>query len=116
MDESTVLPPGAAACGVSFDGRAYHYQSYSYALLRDALDYASLDQARPGLHEELVPRHWRQWAAPTREEALQMKACGIKYEHGYYHYGPYRYDLLSSALAYSRHEPGLSCPERREDG
>ena len=40
MDTSPVLPPSAAAVGVSFDGRAYHYREYSYDRLADALGYA----------------------------------------------------------------------------
>lgn len=114
MDTSPVLPPAAVACGVSFDGRAYHYQGFSYERLADALDYAKQDRARPGLHEDVTPRHWRQWAAPTQEERLQMEVHGIVYEHGSYCYGPYRYDLLSAALAYAKHEPGLSWPGSRE--
>ena len=116
MDESTVLPPAALACGVSFDGRAYHYQGYTYALLPDALDYARLDRARSGPHEDPMPRYWRQWAAPTEDEWRQMRAYGITYDHGCYRYGPYRYELLSAALAYARNEPALSCPESREEG
>jgi len=110
MDESTTLPPEAAARGVSFDGRAYHYQAYTYARLDEALDYARLDQARPGLREDPTPRPWKQWAVPTHAERQQMAAHGIEYSDGYYRYGPYRYDLLSAALAYAKHEPGLSCP------
>lgn len=116
MDAIVVLPPAAEACGVSFDGRAYHYQGYSYGRLADALDYAELDRTRPGLRENVTPRYWRQWTAPTQEERLQMEVHGIVYEHGYYRYGPYRYDLLSAALAYAKREPGLSWPGSREKG
>lgn len=114
MDASVVLSPEAAACGVCFDGRAYHYQGYSYERLADALDYAKLDRARPGFSENFTPHRWRQWAAPTQEELLQMAVHGIVCEQGYYRYGPYRYDLLSAALAYAQHEPGLSRPGSRE--
>lgn len=116
MDASPVLPPAVAACGVSFDGRAYHYLCYSYERLADALDYAKLDRAKPGFREDATPRRWRQWALPTQEERLKMEAHGIVYERGYYCYGPYRYDLLSAALAYAKHEPGLSRPGSREEG
>jgi hypothetical protein len=64
MDAFPALPSEAAAVGISFDGRAYHYAQYS----------------------------------------------GIVFEGGYYFYGPYRYDLLSAALDYARHEPGLAPP------
>lgn len=110
MDTSPVLPPAAAASGISFDGRAYHYQEYSYERLADALDYAKRDRARPGFREDATPRCWRQWDGPTPEERLQMAAQGVVYEHGHYLYGPYRYDLLSAALDHAKHEPGLSSP------
>lgn len=116
MDTSPVLPPAAAACSVSFDGRAYHYQGYSYERLADAFDYAKLDRASPGFHEDVTPRRWQQWAAPTQDERLQMEVHGIVYEYGYYFYGTYRYDLLSDALAYARHAPGLSRPVGRKQG
>ena len=116
MDASPVLPPAVAACGVSFDGRAYHYLGYSYERLADALDYAKLDRAKPGFREDATPRRWRQWALPTQEERLKMEAHGIVFVRVYYCYGPYRYDLLSAALAYAKHEPGLSRPGSREEG
>lgn len=108
MDASPALPPDAAAFGISFDGRAYHYEQYSYEQLADALQFARLDQARPGSSEDRRPRNWRQWSEPTPQERLQMAAHGIVFERGYYLYGPYRYDLLSAALDYARHEPGLA--------
>jgi len=115
MDVSPVLPPAAAALGISFDGRAYHYQEYSYERIEDALGYAKLDHARPGFHEDATPRTWPQWTGATPEERAQMAAHGIVYERGHYCYGPYRYDLLSAALDYARHEPGLARPGSRED-
>jgi hypothetical protein len=108
MDALPVLPPEAADFGISFDGRAYHYAQYSYDRLADALRYAMLERAMPGFREDPTPRNWKQWAAPTAEERLRMAAHGIVFEGGYYLYGPYRYDLLSAALDYARHEPGLA--------
>jgi hypothetical protein len=108
MEASPTLPPAAEDLGISFDGRAYHYREYSYDRFADALDYAKLDRARPGFRAEAAPRRWTQWAGPTPEERRQMAEYGILYESGRYFYGPYRYDLLSAALAYARHEPGLS--------
>lgn len=108
MDASSALPPAAAAAGISFDGRAYHYRQYSYEQLSDALDYARLDRARPGFREDPTPYQWKHWAEPTPEDRLQMAAHGIAYERGRYCYGPYRYDLLSAALDYARREPGLA--------
>ena len=110
MDATPVLPPAAAAIGISFDGREYHYQEYTYERIEDALDYARLDRARPGFRADTAPRRWRQWVGPTPEERLQMAAHGIVYERGHYCYGPYRYDVLSAALEYARHEPGLARP------
>jgi len=110
METPSVLPPEAEAHGISFDGRAYHYAQYTYDHLADALWYARLEQARPGLREAPAPRHWKQWAGPTPEERMQMEAHGIVFESGYYFYGAYRYDVLSAALEYVRREPGLSRP------
>jgi hypothetical protein len=115
MDSSSVLPPAAAAFGICFDGRTYHYREYSYDRLEDAFDYARLDRARPGFREDETPRRWKQWAAPTPEDRQHMAAHGIVYERGHYLYGPYRYDLLSAALEYARHEPGLVRPEGRQE-
>jgi len=108
MHASPVLPPDAAAFGISFDGRAYHFGQYSYERLADALHYARLERARPGFREDPTPRNWAQWAGPTPEERTQMAAHGIAFERGYYVYGPYRYDLLSAALDYAQREPGLA--------
>jgi hypothetical protein len=107
MDSSTPLTPAASALGISFDGRAFHYQQYSYDRLPDALDYAVREHARPGVHAQPVAHLWRQWTGPTPQERTQMAALGISHERGYYYYGPYRYDLLASALDYARAEPGL---------
>jgi len=110
MDASPALPPEAAAFGISFDGRAYHYAQYSYDRLADALQYAALERAKPGFREDPTARTWKQWTGPTPEEQLQMAAQNIVFERGYYFYGPYRYDMLSAALDYARHEPGLAPP------
>lgn len=107
METSPALPPAASAAGISFDGRAYHYRQYSYDRLADALGYAELDRARPGFQEEHVPYQWQQWGGPTAQDQLQMAAHGIAYERGHYHYGPYRYELLATALEYAKREPGL---------
>ena len=107
MDALPALPAAAAAFGISFDGRAYHYQQYSYDRFADALVYAKLDRARPGFREDPGPHPWKQWFEPTAEELQQMALHGIHYERGHYRYGPYRYDLLAAALDYARREPGL---------
>lgn len=116
MDALPVVPPAAAAFGISFDGRRYHYRAYSYERLADALAYAKLDLARPGYQVDVTPHHWKQWVGPTSEELLQMAANGIVYEGGYYQYGPYRYDILSAALDYARHELGLSGRDAEKKG
>jgi hypothetical protein len=116
MDASPALPAAAAACGISFDGRTYHYQGYSYERLADALDYAKLDRVRPDFSEDATPRVWKQWNAATEEERSQMAAHDIAYERGQYCYGPYRYDLLSAALEYARYQPGLTRPGGRDEG
>jgi len=108
METTSPLPAAASALGISFDGRAYHYASHTYDRLADALAYARLDRARPGVREESAPHHWRQWSGPTPEEELRMAAHGIAYEGGYYWYGPYRYEQLAAAIDYARREPGLA--------
>jgi hypothetical protein len=53
METSTTLPAAASALGISFDGRAYHYQQFSYDRYADALGYAG---ARPRLrHADTGP-------------------------------------------------------------
>lgn len=115
MDASPVLPPAAVDLGISFDGRTYHYREYSYEKLEDAFGYARLDRGSPTFREEETPRRWKQWVGPTPEDRLQMAAHGIVYERGHYLYGPYRYDLLSAALEYAKHEPGLARPPGRDE-
>ncbi|GAB2847011.1 hypothetical protein GCM10027277_13780 [Pseudoduganella ginsengisoli] len=110
FSDEAAMPPSAAALGVSFDGRTYHYRQYSYEQLADALDYARRDRAKPGFREDATPYYWRQWASPTPEERLQMARHGIAYEQGHYCYGPYRYDTLSAAVNYAAHAPGLGRP------
>ncbi|MEW6369526.1 MAG: hypothetical protein AB1584_01215 [Pseudomonadota bacterium] len=107
MDTLLPLPAAATALGISFDGRAYHYGSYSYDRLADALDYAEHDRARPGFQGEPAPQQWRQWLGPTPDEQARMTAHGIVYARGYYCYGPYRYEQLAAALDYAVREPGL---------
>lgn len=110
MQTSTAPPLAAPEWGIWFDGRAYHYQQYSYDLLPDAIEYAKLDRAKPGFHEMPLPSYWTQWKGPTPEETAQMAVYRIVYDHGRYTYGPYRYDLLADALEYARHTPGLLAP------
>ena len=112
METSTALPDAASALGISFDGRAYHYQQFSYDRFADALGYAQLDQARPGWRQDPARHQWRQWVEPTPQERVQMAAHQITYEGGYYRYGPWRYDLLAPALDYAMRAPGLP-PERQ---
>lgn len=107
METSAIPQPDVSAFGLSFDGRTWHYRQYSYDRFADALDYAQLDRARPGLREESAPQDWQHWCGPTSQDQLQMAAHGIVYERGRYSYGPYRYDLLATALEYARREPGL---------
>jgi hypothetical protein len=112
METSTALPAAASTLGISFDGRAYHYQQFSYDRYADALGYAQLDQARPGWRQDPTRHQWRQWVGPTPQERVQMAAHQITYEGGYYRYGPWRYDLLAPALDYAMRAPGLQ-PERQ---
>jgi hypothetical protein len=102
MQASTAPPLVEPAWGIWFDGRAYHYQQYSYGLLPDAIAYAKLDRAKPGFHEVPLPRYWKEWHGPTPEEKRQMASHQIFYERGFYSYGPYRYELLGDALDYAK--------------
>lgn len=97
--------------GIPFDGRAYHYRQYSYDRVEDALNYARLERARPGLPiETTTPLRWRQFSAPTQREREQMAERGIVYQAGRFVYGPYRYDVLADALNYAASQPGLDRP------
>lgn len=118
MSTHTTAPPTAEAIpGIVFDGRAYHYHQYSYDRLEDALNYAKLERAKPGFHEEpSATVHWKEWKGPTPEERVQMALYGITYEAGRYCYGPYRYDLLPDAMSYARRRPRLSMPGQGRTG
>lgn len=107
MDAPNELPPAASALGVSFDGRTWHYRQFSYDHLEDALRYARVDAARPGMRDEAAPVQWRQWTGPSAQDRLRMAAHGIAYEQGYYRWGPYRYEQLDAAVAYAQRQPGL---------
>jgi hypothetical protein len=107
--------PGATATteelpfGIVFDGRAYHYRTYRYERLQDAINYAELDRRRPGFVDPPVaPPQPQHWAAPTEEQRLQMKQARIVLVGTQFCYGPYRYDLLADALNYAKHVPGLA--------
>jgi len=109
---STAPPLVEPELGIWFDGRAYHYRQYCYDRLQDAIGYATVDPDRPQFHEELLPRHWKEWHGPTPAEAAQMKTFGIDYEHGFYCYGAYRYDFLADALNYASRTTGQPVPEQ----
>jgi hypothetical protein len=101
--QSSEVPPVVEPeLGIWFDGRAYHYQQYRYDQLQDAIAYARIDRSRPGFHDEPLPRHWEEWHGPTSAEAARMATFGIVYDHGFYRYGPFRYDVLDDALDYAR--------------
>ncbi|MGZ5198174.1 MAG: hypothetical protein ACXWC4_00220 [Telluria sp.] len=102
-------PASAEPCaGIPFDGRAYHYRQYSYDRVEDALNYARLERAKPGVPiEATAPLRWRQFAEPTHRERAQMAEYGIVYQAGRFVYGPYRYDVLADALSYAARHPGL---------
>lgn len=107
-DTSATSEPWA---GIPFDGRAYHYRQYSYDRVEDALNYARLEFAKPGVHiEQAAPLRWRQFPVPTQQERGQMAEHGIVYDAGRFGYGPYRYDVLADALLYATRRPGLHRP------
>lgn len=97
--------------GIPFDGRAYHFRQYSYDRIEDALNYARLEHARPGLHiAATAPLCWPHFPSPTEQEREQMTEHGIVCQAGRYIYGPYRYDVLADALNYAARWPGLHRP------
>lgn len=101
--QSSAAPPLAdPELRIWFDGRAYHYHEYRYDRLQDAVAYARIDRARPDFSDEPLPHHWEEWHGPTEAEAARMAPFGILYEHGFYRYGPFRYDFLDDALDYAR--------------
>lgn len=99
---STTPPLVESELGIWFDGRAYHYLQYRYDRLPDAVAYASVDRSRPGFLAEALPSQWEEWNEPDEAEMTRMAPFGITYEHGYYCYGPFRYDFLDDALDYAR--------------
>lgn len=92
--------------GIWFDGRAYHYQQYRYDRLEDAIAYARLDRVRPGFQEQPLPPRCATSREPTGAELDRMRAFGIVYEQGVYHYGAFRYEALSDALDYAGRTSG----------
>ena len=92
----------AAEPCITFNGRSYGYRGYHYDRFADALDYARLDRARafgdPGADDsaqlESLP-------LPTEPEREVMRALGISFVDGIFHWREYRYDRLADAVAYA---------------
>lgn len=92
----------AARHEITFDGKHYGYRQYHYDRFDDALRYAIGQAVKPGFARDtaFLP-HWAAPFYPPLEELKLMWRHGIAYAHGCYWYGGYRYDQLSSALAYA---------------
>jgi hypothetical protein len=95
-----------ATLGIHHEGRYYHFRSYRYVRLEDAVAYARLvgtrvarmlaeDELRGrGLEDDVKP--------PCAEDTALMQSLGVSFEAGQYVYEGYRYDRLADAVAYAR--------------
>src|SRR5882762_10179503 len=87
---------------ITFNGRSYGYRGYRYDRFAEAVDYARLDRARafadPGA-DDAAPLE--RAPAPSEAERRLMRAHGITFADGVFHWREYRYDRLADATAYA---------------
>ena len=91
-----------ADLSIAYDGLRYHYGSYRYDRLEDAVNYARLQRSRAGGHTRIPMATPAIYQAPGDGELRAMTSSGITYAGGVYRLGAYRYDRLADALAYAR--------------
>ena len=102
-----------AMLGIRHEGRYYHFRSYRYVRLQDAVAYARLVGTRASrmLPEDNLPS--RSFAdevkPPTSADMALMQSLGVSFEAGQYVYKGFHYDRLADAVAYATlrhsHEP-----------
>ncbi|SNS65321.1 hypothetical protein SAMN06265795_104293 [Noviherbaspirillum humi] len=88
--------------GIRFDGRDYRYREYRYEQLKDAINYARLEQKESNHRPppEMAPV-WVPPEMPTAEELRRMDEFGVTFDGRYYHYAEFRYDRLADAVKYA---------------
>ena len=92
----------AAELCITFNGRHYGYRGYRYDRFSDAVDYARLDRSCPfgelGVDDSA---HLESFPLPNAAELVVMRALGITFVDGVFHWREYRYDRLADAVAYA---------------
>lgn len=95
-----------ATLGIHREGRYYHFRSYRYTRLEDAVAYARLVGTRAArmLAEDNLPSRslTDEVNLPTGQEKALMQALGVSFEDGRYVYEGFHYDRLADAVAYAR--------------
>ena len=92
-----------AELGITFNGRSFAYRGYRYDRFADAVNYARLDRARAFADPEADDAApLERVAAPGEAEQELMRALGITFADGVFHWREYRYDRLADAVAYAR--------------
>jgi hypothetical protein len=95
-----------AMLGIRQEGRYYHFRSYRYVRLQDAVAYARLVGTRASrmLPEDNLPsRSFDDGVKPpTGSDTALMQSLGVSFEEGYYVFEGFHYDRLADALAYAR--------------
>jgi hypothetical protein len=95
-----------ATLGIRHEGRYYHFRSYRYVRLEDAVAYARLVGTRAARMqpEDSVPsRSFDDGVKPpTGSDTALMQSLGVSFEAGRYVYEGFHYDRLADAVAYAR--------------
>lgn len=95
----------AAEFCVSSKGGRFYYRGYRYDRFADAVNYARLDRARgfnePGA-DNTAPLELAM--LPNETDQNLMRALGISFADGVFHWREYRYDRLTDAVAYARRD------------
>lgn len=95
-----------AMLGIRQEGRYYHFRSYRYVRLQDAMAYARLVGTRASRmlpEDNLASRSVDDDVKPpTGADHALMQSMGISFEDGRYVFERFHYDRLADALAYAR--------------
>jgi hypothetical protein len=94
-----------ATLGIHHEGRYYHFRSYRYTRLEDAVAYARLVATRAArmLPEDNLPSRSfdDDVTSPTGTDTALMQSLGVSFEGGRYVYEGFHYDRLADAVAYA---------------
>jgi hypothetical protein len=95
-----------ATLGIHHKGRYYHFRSYRYVRLEDAVAYARLVGTRAArmLPEDNLPSRLFDDGVqtPTGSDTALMQSLGVTFEADRYVYEGFHYDHLADAVAYAR--------------